>query len=106
MPERFPVQMGHHDWVLSMPPDASVLSLVSSESSSCQAIRIGDSAIYATQFHPELAPNELGERLRIYDANYTETDDDVEAIIAKFRPTPDCLTLLPRFVSLFQDARR
>ncbi|NNE09374.1 MAG: hypothetical protein HKN20_12505 [Gemmatimonadetes bacterium] len=98
LPGMFDAQMGHHDWVLEMPPDNSVVVVAGSESAPCHAIRVGNAPIYATQFHPELTEGELGYRLRIYDANYTEANADVDAIIAAFRPTPECLTLLSRFV--------
>ncbi len=98
LPPTFAAQMGHHDWVLAMPRDPSIVVLAGSESAPCHAIRVGNAPIYATQFHPELTHDELGHRLRIYDENYTESSADVDAIIAAFRPTPECLTLLSRFV--------
>lgn len=98
LPRTFAAQMGHHDWVLAMPRDPSVVVLAGSDSAPCHAIRVGDAPIYATQFHPELTKDELGHRLRIYDANYTNSNDNVEAIIDSFRPTPECQTLLSRFV--------
>ena len=52
--------------------------------------------VYGTQFHAELLPNQLVERLSTF-RQYMPDDDQFEQLKASMRPTPDAGRLLSRF---------
>lgn len=73
-PERFLANMGHHDRVSELPPDA--VELVVSETQGNQAFRMGDLPIYGTQFHSELDARRMRKRFYRYRENYPELADE------------------------------
>lgn len=99
LPERFAVQVGHHDRVLEPGPEAVELAV----SALCpyQAIRFGSGPVYGTQFHSELDEDALRERLEVYRANYVTDEDHAREILASLRPSPASDRLLARFLQLF-----
>jgi len=62
--ESFLGQMGHEDRVDVLPPNVTLLA--SSEKVAHQAYRFNDAPIYCTQFHPELAREDLLIRVKAY----------------------------------------
>ena len=94
MPDRYPVLMGHHDRVDRLPEGCSELAF----SSTCrnQAFRLDGHPVYGTQFHAELLPDQLVERLTMF-RQYMPDDEEFEALKASMRPTPEAGQLLRRF---------
>ncbi|WP_241228344.1 glutamine amidotransferase [Corynebacterium hylobatis] len=82
LPERFHTMVGHKEAITVLPDVAEVL--ITGEDCPTQMFRVQEN-IYATQFHPELAPAEFEQRLRIYaNAGYYEPGE-LGAIIAGTR---------------------
>ena len=94
MPERYPVLMGHHDRVSRL-PDGCV-ELAFSENCRNQAFCLEGYPVYGTQFHAELLPDQLVERLSTF-RQYMPDDDQFERLKASMRPTPEAGHLLSRF---------
>lgn len=99
MPISFRAFVGHKEGVQAAPSGAVVLA----KSATClQMLRIGDN-VYATQFHPELDPDGLALRLRLYkDAGYAEPEE-VEDLIAEARreDTPHAAVVLQNFIKRY-----
>ena len=94
MPSSYPVLMGHHDRVSRLPEGCRELAY----SSSCrnQAFCLDGHPVYGTQFHAELLPEQLIERLTMF-RQYMPDDDQFEQLKASMRPTPEAGRLLSRF---------
>ena len=91
LPASFPVLMGHHDRVLELPPGAT--ELVHSD----QAFKMEGVPVYGTQFHSELTPGRLIERLTQF-RQYMPDDAEFEDLKSRMRPTPEAAMILPRFL--------
>ena len=102
MPERYPVLMGHHDRVAVLPEGCRELAF----SANCrnQAFCLEGYPVYGTQFHAELLPDQLVERLSTF-RQYMPDDDQFEQLKASMRPTPDAGRLLSRFFEQVLGAR-
>ena len=98
-PDRFTVQLGHHDRVAELPPGTEPMA--HSERCPNQAIRLGDLA-YTTQFHPELTHDDIRSRLMMYREGYLGANQDRAAIDRLLRPSPQQARLLRRFVGLLE----
>jgi GMP synthase (glutamine-hydrolysing) len=96
-PESYPVLMGHHDRVSELPPGATELAY--SDLCRNQAYRINGLPVYGTQFHTELLPERLIERLKMF-RQYMPDDDEFERLKAKMRPTPHAAKIMQRFLEL------
>ncbi len=73
LPDRFTAFVGHKEAVRALPPHAVLLA--TGTASPVQMFRIGTRQ-YATQFHPELDPPGLAQRLDAYrDHGYFEPDE-------------------------------
>lgn len=94
-PETYPVLMGHHDRVERLPEGA--IELAYSDLSRNQAFRLDGRPVYGTQFHAELTPDQLIERLSTF-RQYMPDDDEFEELKSKVRPTPEASMILPRFL--------
>ena len=82
MPESFHTMVGHKEAVAVLPDVATVLA--TGQDCPTQMFRVQDN-VYATQFHPELAPAAFEQRLRIYaNAGYYEPHE-LDAILAGTR---------------------
>lgn len=96
LPDPFLALAGHEDCVTRLPPQA--VHLASSARNAHQAFRIAGAPIYCTQFHPELTPTTLIDRLEAYP-RYVESIAGVS--MAEFRDqcreTPEANNLLRRF---------
>ncbi len=94
------VLMGHQDRVATLPPNTTELAY----SSSCrnQAYRVKDLPIYGTQFHTELSPHTLLERLRLYP-KYLPQGTDIHEIEQTLRPTPVAEKIMRRFLELLTE---
>ncbi|MFB8388208.1 GMP synthase [Microbacterium sp. NPDC055910] len=70
---RFTALTAHKEGAGVAPPGAVLLA--TNEACPVQAYRVGDN-LYATQFHPELTPRALVDRMAVYrDDGYFDTDD-------------------------------
>lgn len=96
-PDRYTVLMGHHDRVDALPPGA--VEMARSERCDNQAFRIDGLPIWGTQFHAELTPERLMERLARY-RQYVPSDEGFEAVRRGLEPTPHAQGILRRFLSL------
>ena len=94
-PERYFVLMGHHDRVATLPPGSTELAY--SQRCRNQAYRIDGMPIYGTQFHTELTPHTLLERMRIYP-KYLPEDTGIEDLERTLLPTPDAERIMRRFL--------
>jgi GMP synthase (glutamine-hydrolysing) len=97
--ERFDAQMGHTDHVVELPPGAVRLAFTPRAN---QAFKLAGLPVYCTQFHAELARDDLVDRVRQYPEYIRDTTGiTVEEFCASLRETPQVTSLLRRFVELF-----
>ncbi len=76
------------------------MNLAFSAKAPCQAYKIENKPIYATQFHPELTMAQNRERFEIYIDQYTneKTRMDADLIRNSYRESRETYRLLPLFV--------
>ncbi len=102
LPAKFTAQLGHVDAVEEFP--STCQNLASSELTAFQALRVGDSPVVATQFHPELSREDNLKRYIHYIKNYRQGDLPLEEEIARaereFLESPESSALLPLFLYL------
>ncbi|MEM1422811.1 MAG: type 1 glutamine amidotransferase [Planctomycetota bacterium] len=94
----FPALMGHRDRV-SVLPEGGV-ELATTPVCPNQAYRIAEHPIWTTQFHVELTPKTLVERLERYADIYAPGDDTLQKLEAELRPVPECGALLGAFLDV------
>lgn len=94
-PPRFPALAGHKDRVSVLPPGA--VSLAHNPGHPNQAFRIEGKLIWGTQFHSELSPERLLERLSVY-RQYVPDDAEYEALRRRVGPTPHARLVMRRFL--------
>ena len=96
-PRTYTVLMGHQDRVDRLPDGAVELAF----SATCrnQAFRIDGAPAWGSQFHSELTPERLLDRLRRYP-QYTPEPGGFESIVRALRPTPEAREILRRFLSM------
>jgi GMP synthase (glutamine-hydrolysing) len=102
LPPRFRANLGHHDRVVTLPPDAVELAFNASQRN--QAYRLGNKPFYGTQFHSELDARREQERLFAYrDLYLDEIGDDAtfQAILDSLADTTEADHLLYDFLRLF-----
>ncbi|MEM9999117.1 MAG: type 1 glutamine amidotransferase [Bacteroidota bacterium] len=101
LPATFHAQMGHQDWVETLPPGA--IELATNSRAPHQAFRMAGLPIYGTQFHSELNAAAERDRLVTYRAYYPEMQDDArfDAVIGALRETPEVDALLGAFLRTF-----
>ena len=99
LPERFIGQMGHLDRAVDLP--AGVRNLVRSDLCPYQALRVGGSPVWATQFHPELDQAANLHRYRAYIDRYdpSGSEDGFRSL-----PSPETSRLLPLFLDLVAES--
>lgn len=100
LPERFTAQLGRKDRAARMPD--GVPNLAASDLNPHQALRLPGRPVWATQFHPELTGEENRARFERYLASYGGhmSDEERQAALACYRPSPEANSLLRRFVRL------
>lgn len=101
-PHHFKANMGHHDRVTVLPPDA--IELAFNESQRNQAFRIADKPVYGTQFHSELSAQRERERLIAYRDYYRKDvpdEDEFERILDGLAATTEVDHLLYDFLLTF-----
>ena len=92
----FRAQLGHKDRADSLP--AGMTCLARSERAPIQALRVDDTAIFATQFHPELDREANTARYLRYWEEYGTGDASDDPGLRSMRDTPEASALLPRWV--------
>lgn len=101
-PTRFKANMGHHDRVDILPPDA--IELAFNESQRNEAFRIKDKPVYGTQFHSELDAARERERLLAYRDFYREileSEAAFQAVLADLADTTEADQLLRDFLNCY-----
>jgi GMP synthase (glutamine-hydrolysing) len=96
-PASYTALMGHQDRVDRLPEGA--IELAYSETCRNQAFRLEGRPVWCTQFHAELSPTTLVERLSHY-RHYAPEEDEFERIKQGLRPTPHACEVLRRFLAL------
>ncbi len=95
----FLAHCGHHDTVMHLPPDAVWLAF--SERTKHQALRMKDTPMYGTQFHPELRLADIHMRFERYPEYVTRIADvpfaDLRRSLAE---SPETNKLLRRFACM------
>ena len=97
----FPVLMGHQDRVSELP--AGAVELSRSEICPNQSFRMVEAPVWTTQYHVELTPKRLIERLHRYADIYAPGDDTLDRLEAGLRETPECERIIHAFL---EDALR
>lgn len=100
----FPVLMGHNDRVTVLPRDG--VELASSDICPNQAFRVTGVPIWCSQFHAELTPERLMERVERYADIYSPGDGTLERIKSAIRPTPEASSLFGHFLRVVAKAAR
>lgn len=98
-PPSFNANMGHHDRVETLPPQA--IELAYNDSQRNQAFRLAGAPIYGTQFHSELDAARERERLIAYRDYYRQdlpSEAEFQAVLANLAETTEVDTLLHDFL--------
>jgi GMP synthase (glutamine-hydrolysing) len=101
-PSQFDANMGHHDRVLDLPPDAIELAIGRTQPN--EAFRMVGKPIYGTQFHSELDAAREKDRLIRYRPYYRDEMPDEEQfnrIVQSLRETTEVDHLMADFLKLF-----
>jgi GMP synthase (glutamine-hydrolysing) len=98
LPSEFVAQQGHKDRAIRMPD--GVTNLAASERCPYQALRVDGTAVYATQFHPELDHIANRARFERYYDMYKHVFGEQRAREMKdeFVPSPHANSLLVKYV--------
>ena len=103
-PQRFAVQLGHHDVVLRLPADCQELAF--SDKCRNQMLRVADLPIYSTQFHPELSEHHLRVRLLMYRDSYLAEQTGESELSLPLRSSVWADRMLNRFFDHFVPGSR
>jgi len=95
-PTRFAALMGHNDRVETLP--GGCVELARSEVCGNQAFRVEGKPVYGTQFHSELSPERLFERIEVYRHIYMPDDEEFARFKGSLRPAPEANQILRRFL--------
>ena len=95
----FKAQLGHKDRATRLP--AGMTHLASSALVSYQCVRVGDSDVFGTQFHPELTRQANTLRYLRYQAGYVEAEPDrpEDQVLQSMEESPLATALLPRWMN-------
>ena len=100
-PSRFRANMGHHDRVVDLPPQATELAR---NDQPYQAFRLDDKPVYCTQFHSELDAERERERILVYKELYQDalpSDGTVQEVLDSLADTTAVDPLLYDFLTTF-----
>ena len=103
LPKTFQAQLGHKDYVPVLPE--GFINLGFSDLAPIQAMRLAGRPVWATQFHPELSGKDNLFRFNRYMKVYRGVMSEAELTetLNSFRPSPECNTLIPRFLELISN---
>lgn len=99
LPEAFPVQVVHRQFVRHLPRGAVVLATSNEEPH--HAFRIGSRA-WGLQFHPEFSPEVMRHYIECLTPQLRMEGLESERLLSEVRATPAAGRLLPRFAELAQ----
>ncbi|MEQ9616682.1 MAG: gamma-glutamyl-gamma-aminobutyrate hydrolase family protein [Phycisphaerales bacterium] len=91
----FDAIVGHHDLVEELPSGA--VELACNELCPNQAFKLEGRLVYGTQFHAEMTPERLIERLETH-RHYIPDDNEFDGLKGSLRPTPVTARILGRFL--------
>lgn len=97
----YPVLMGHRDRVSTLP--AGAVELVRSAVCPNQSFKMEEAPVWTSQYHVELTPKRLIERLHRYADIYAPGDNRLAELEASLRETPECERIIHAFL---EDALR
>ncbi len=94
--ESFMVPVGHEDSVVILP---ECCTLLGESSRAYHVLRVDETPMYATQFHPELTRDGLLERIRRYP-KYVQKIHGIsfDEFAGRCAATPKMIEILPRFL--------
>ncbi len=98
LPLRFPVQLGHNDRVVELPPGA--VELARTARCPVQAFRLAGAPVWGCQFHVELTPERMIERASLYRDGYLPDEATLTRLAGSLRPSPEAASLFARFLDL------
>lgn len=99
LPEAFPAQVVHRQFVRHLPRGAVVLATSNEEPH--HAFRIGSRA-WGLQFHPEFSPDVMRYYIECLTPQLRMEGLEPERLLSQVRATPAAGRLLPRFAELAQ----
>lgn len=85
LPDRFLAQQGHHDVVVTLPSEYTMLA--TSERCRWQAFRHPQKPFYGLQFHPELRREDFMQRMLTYSDTYASTPEKLAEIDRQVKQT-------------------
>lgn len=91
----FDTLVGHHDRVSALPDGA--VELAYNDVCRNQAFKVDGTMVYGTQFHAEMTPGRLIERLETH-RHYMPDDNEFDGLKGNLRPTPITALILGRFL--------
>lgn len=100
-PVRFKANMGHHDRVVELPPNAVELAR---NDQPYQAFRLKNAPVYGTQFHSELDAERERERILVYREYYRDAlpdEETVRRVLDNLADTTEVDHLLYDFLTTF-----
>lgn len=100
-PRRFKANMGHHDRVVELPPNAVELARNDQPN---QAFRLEGAPVYCTQFHSELDAQRERERILVYREYYRTAlpdEETVNRVLDNLADTTEVDSLLYDFLITF-----
>jgi GMP synthase (glutamine-hydrolysing) len=101
-PPSFNANMGHHDRVSVLPPNA--VELAYNDTQRNQAFRMSEAPVYGTQFHSELDAARERERLIAYREYYRQDlpdEDEFQEVLDSLAETTEVDSLLHDFLLTF-----
>lgn len=98
LPERFAVQLGHHDRIGEAPEGLVVLAR--SDRCAHQAVRLEGKPVYGSQFHSEMTVEHMRARLLMYQDEYLQRGADPARLEEILAPSQEAESLLDRFLEV------
>ena len=95
VPERFQAVAVHKESALEPPPGCTLLAYTET---CCHSFRVNDKPFWGFQFHPEVDRQRLVERLKIYQAEYTDGAEQLNKVLSTAVETPESNALVRKFV--------
>jgi GMP synthase (glutamine-hydrolysing) len=94
-PDGFRAVAVHKESALEPPPGCTLLAYTDT---CCHAFRVNGKPFWGFQFHPEVDRQRLVERLKIYQAEYTDGADHLDNVLSTAVETPESNVLVRKFV--------